>query len=199
VIAFTYDGRLAAPELERALAALLPPDIGLGQLRRVARNYRPRHRAKYREYRYSIWNGQRSPLRERHALGVRDPLDAAAMAAAGEALLGRHDFSAFGGADRQPVRTLYVVRTRRRGRWITITVIGDAFLRQMVRRIVAGLVRVGRGQATIEDVATALRSRRPAFAGETAPAHGLTLWRVPMGPAHKPRMEQEDDDDEQDI
>ena len=37
------------------------------------------------------------------------------------------------------------------GRTITIDVVGDAFLRQMVRSIVAALLRVGRGEATEED------------------------------------------------
>jgi tRNA pseudouridine38-40 synthase len=182
VIAFTYSGRLTAPELAASLRALLPPDIGLARLRRVPQGYRPRYRARYREYRYTIWNGPASPLRERYALGVREPLDVAAMAAAAEELVGRHDFSAFGRGARQPIRTLDRVRVRRKGRWITIEVVGDAFLRHMVRRIAAALLRVGRGQATARDVAAALRARQPAFEGDTAPAHGLCLWRVAMGP-----------------
>jgi tRNA pseudouridine38-40 synthase len=61
-------------------------------------------------------------------------------------------------------------------------VIGDAFLRQMVRRMVAALVRVGRGRASATDVAAALGSPgRPAFDGDAAPAHGLCLWQVTEG------------------
>src|SRR6187401_209509 len=37
VIAFTYSGRLKRRELERALAALMPRDIGLGRLQKVDR------------------------------------------------------------------------------------------------------------------------------------------------------------------
>src|SRR3989304_903335 len=73
---------------------------------------------------------------------------AAAVAEAAQVLVGRHDFRAFGGADRQPIRALHGVRIRRRGRTITIDVVGDAFLRQMVRSIVAALLRVGPGGAT---------------------------------------------------
>ena len=180
VIAFTYSDRLGRTELGRALNALLPADIGLGPLRRVDRGFRPRYRAKWREYRYFIWNGPHSPLRERYALGVRERLDDAAMAAAASAFQGRRDFSSFGGKDRQPVRTLHRVEVRRQGSMITVTVVGDAFLRGMVRRIVAALIRVGRGAATVAEIAAAVESNRPAFAGEAAPAHGLVLWRVPM-------------------
>ncbi|HEX5450989.1 MAG TPA: tRNA pseudouridine(38-40) synthase TruA, partial [Candidatus Limnocylindrales bacterium] len=155
VIAFTYRGRLPAPELARALDALLPADVALHGLRPVGAGWRPRRAARYREYRYTVWNGPRSPLRERTALGVRDPLDAAAMAEAGQALVGRHDFSAFGGADRQPIRTVQAIRVRRAGRTITIDVRGDAFLRQMVRSIVAALLRVGHGEATAADLSAA--------------------------------------------
>jgi len=192
VIAFTYGGRLSAEELGRSLSALLPRDIGLGRLHRVPAGYRPRYRARYREYRYVIWNGPPSPLRERFALGVREPLDVAAMAAAAEEFVGRHDFAAFGGADRQPIRTVQWVQIRRQGRSITITVAADAFLRQMVRRLVAALLRVGRGRATSAEIAVALRSRRPAFAGEAAPPHGLCLWRVALGRPQTGQQEQDE-------
>jgi tRNA pseudouridine38-40 synthase len=201
VIAFTYSGRLGRRELGRALAAVLPTDIGLGPLRKVDRGFKPRYRAKWREYRYFIWNGPPSPLRERGALGVREPLDVAAMAKAARQFEGRRDFSAFGGKDRQPVRTLHRVRVQRQGRWITIEVIGDAFLRQMVRRIVAALLRVGHGRATAADVTAALKDTgKPAFEGDTAPAHGLVLWRVPMNYGKTTRATTgRDENDEQDI
>jgi len=181
VIAFSWSGRLPAPELERALAALLPRDIGIHDLRRAPSGFSPRRAARYREYRYTVWNGPRSPLRERHALGVRVPLDATAMARAGSAFIGRHDFSAFGGPDRQPVRTVHAVRVRRVGRLVTIDVRADAFLRGMVRRMVAVLLEAGQGQLNEADVAAMLADRRPALGGAMAPARGLCLRRVALG------------------
>jgi tRNA pseudouridine38-40 synthase len=65
---------------------------------------------------------------------------------------------------------------------VTIDVAADAFLRQMVRRIVAVLVEVGHGRTSEEAVAEALASRRPALNGATAPAKGLCLRRVVLGP-----------------
>ena len=97
VIAFTYGGAVPGPRLQRAVNALLPPEVAIRDLRRAPDGFHPRYAARYREYRYTVWNGPRSPLRERHALGVRAPLDIAAMASAGSVFEGRHDFSAFGG------------------------------------------------------------------------------------------------------
>jgi tRNA pseudouridine38-40 synthase len=178
VIAFTYDGRLAETDLERALDALLPPDVAILDVRRAAAGFHPRYAARYREYRYSVWNGPRSPLRERTALGVRDPLDTAAMARAGSVLEGRHDFSAFGVADRSPVRTVYAVRVGRNGRTVTIDVRADAFLRGMVRRMVALLLEAGLGKLNDDEIRAALAGPGPALDGAAAPAKGLTLRRV---------------------
>lgn len=179
VIAFTWTGRrMSARELGRAIGAVLPPDVAIGRLRRVPPGFSPRRAAVRREYRYTIWNGPRSPLRERYALGIRERLDVTAMDAAAQVLVGRHDYSAFGGRHRQPIRTLSGIRVRRTGRTITVDVVGDAFLRQMVRSIVAALLRVGRGTATASDLEAALRSPGRAFSGDVAPPHGLCLRRV---------------------
>jgi tRNA pseudouridine38-40 synthase len=188
VIAFTYAGRLSGPELERAFAALVPADIAIREVRHVPDGFHPRHAARYREYRYTVWNGPRSPLRERYALGVRDPLDTAAMGRAGSVLVGRHDFSAFGAVDRQPVRTVISVRVARRGRVVTIDVRADAFLRGMVRRIVAVLLEVGHGKLEQAEVAAALAAGRPALDGASVPARGLCLRRVALGRSARDRM-----------
>ena len=181
VIAFAYAGRLSVEELGRALDALLPGDVAIRDVRRAPAAFHPRHAARYREYRYTVWNGPRSPIRERTALGVRVPLDTAAMERAGSVLVGRHDFSAFGAADRQPVRTVHAVRVRRSGQLVTIDVRADAFLRGMVRRMVAILLEVGRGKLNETDVRAALAARRPALDGAAAPARGLCLRRVVLG------------------
>jgi tRNA pseudouridine38-40 synthase len=193
VIAFAYPGRLPTRELARALAAILPDDIGVHGLRRAAPGFHPRYVARYREYRYTVWNGPRSPLRERFALGVRAPLDVAAMAEAASTLVGRHDFSAFGAAERQPIRTVHWIRIRKSGHQVTIDVAADAFLRQMVRSVVAALLRVGRGEIAGSEVAEALRSGNRAFHGAVAPPQGLCLRRVVYdGPARRTEKHDED-------
>jgi tRNA pseudouridine38-40 synthase len=181
VIAFSYGGRLTATELGSALEALLPRDVAIRDLRRTTSTFQPRYAARYREYRYTVWNGPRSPIRERTALGVRVPLDTAAMERAGSAFIGRHDFSAFGATDRSPVRTVMAVRVRREGRLVTIDVRADSFLRGMVRRMVALLIEVGLGKMDEAAVRAALSARRPALDGAAAPARGLCLRRVALG------------------
>jgi tRNA pseudouridine38-40 synthase len=181
VISFTYPGSLSVQALADALNGMLPPDVAIRDLRRAPAGFNPRYAARYREYRYSIWNGPRSPLRERSALWVRTELDVAAMASAATALEGRHDFSAFGGADPQPIRTIHRIRVRRQGSAVTIDVRADAFLRGMVRRIVAVLLAVGRGTLEVSAMPGLLTAGTPALDGAAAPARGLCLRRVVLG------------------
>jgi tRNA pseudouridine38-40 synthase len=185
VIAFTWRGGMSAKQLGPAIGALLPGDVAIGPLKRVAPDFDPRRTAARREYRYSIWTGPRRPLRRRYVYELDEHLDVEAMQAAATHLVGRHDFSAMGRVQHTAVRTLYEVRVRRRGHLITIDVIGDAFLRQMVRSIVAALIRIGMGRATVEDLVRELRSPGRAFAGAIAPAQGLCLRKVTMGPSRQ--------------
>ena len=181
VIAFTYPGTLSAEALMEALNGMLPPDVAIRGIRRAPAGFNPRYAARYRDYRYTIWNGPRSPLRERTSLWVRSELDVTAMAEAATAFEGRHDFSPFGGADPQPVRTVHRLRVRRQGSTVTIDVRADAFLRGMVRRIVASLLAVGKGQLEASAVPGLLTAGNAALDGSAAPARGLCLRRVVLG------------------
>ena len=64
---------------------------------------------------------------------------------------------------------------------MTIDVRADAFLRGMVRRIVATLLVVGTGRLEASAVPGLLGAGRPALAGAAAPARGLCLRRVVLG------------------
>jgi tRNA pseudouridine38-40 synthase len=94
-------------------------------------------------------------------------------------LVGERDFAALGSDPRgQTVRHLMAVTIRRRGTLIEVTVQGNAFLRRMVRSLVAVLLSVGRGQMAPSEVEQLLEDRRRALYGRAAPARGLTLERV---------------------
>jgi len=48
----------------------------------------------------------------------------------------------------------------------------------MVRSIVGALVRVGEGRLTVVQLGKLLAGKQRTSLVETAPAHGLFLWRV---------------------
>jgi tRNA pseudouridine38-40 synthase len=168
------------PELQRRLNASLPPDLAVRSLRPAIAGFDPRRHATARIYRYRIRTAGDKRAADRHrTLEIGDRLDVAAMRAVAAELLGERDFAALGSDARgRTVRHLQEVSIVRRGTSIEVRVTADAFLRRMVRSIVALLLEAGRGRLTPTDVADLLDAGRRALHGRAAPARGLTLERV---------------------
>jgi tRNA pseudouridine38-40 synthase len=179
------------PELRRRLNAALPPDLTVRSLRPAKAGFDPRREARWRVYRYRIaLNGVRHPLDRHRTLEIDEPLDAAAMQAAAARMLGERDFAAMGAdAHGRTVRHLAELRVVRRGDLLEIRVTANAFLRRMVRSIVALLIEVGRGRLAPEAVDRVLDVGARALHGRAAPPRGLTLERVIYASATKPKNE----------
>ncbi len=106
------------------------------------------------------------------------------MQRAADALVGRHDFASFqarGASVRDTVRTITRLSVEPVADGIVVEVVGDGFLRHMVRAIVGTLADVGAGLYAPESVAAMLGARNRQAGGPTAPASGLTLMEVTYG------------------
>jgi tRNA pseudouridine38-40 synthase len=181
VIAFRSDWRHKMEDLHRALNAMLPPDVAVLDLDRAPEGWHPRFSALRRHYRYTVLNQPlRSPLDRRYAHHLPQPLDIRALQAGSGLLVGVHDFAAFGQATQgeSTQREVFEARWRQDGPWFTFDVVGNAFLRGMVRNLVGLLLQVGAGCWLVERVAEVLESRNRALAAPPAPACGLCLMRV---------------------
>ena len=160
----------------------LPPAIALQWASEVAAGFHARHSATRRVYRYCILNrSARSGLQRSRAAWIHRLLDVEAMHAAGQVLIGEHDFSAFRSVQCQSkttVRRIERLDVRREGDMIWLEIAANAYLHHMVRNIVGTLLAVqclADPAATMEGV---LAGRNRHLAGATAPAAGLYLWRV---------------------
>jgi tRNA pseudouridine38-40 synthase len=144
--------------------------------------WNPRFSAVQRSYRYVILNRRARPaLLLGKASHVATPLDADAMHAAAQLLLGKHDFTSFRAAACQaksPIRTLDRLDVTRAGDIITIVAEARSFLHHQVRNLVGTLRLVGEGRWPVERVASVLKARDRSAAGPTAPAEGLCLMHV---------------------
>src|SRR5262249_11819591 len=129
----------------------LPQDLAVQWALAVPEHFHARYCAEARVYRYLILNRTaRSALSAARAAWVTRALDAPAMAAAAARLIGEHDFSAFRSSECQaksPVRRLMRLGVERRGDWIVIEAVANAFLHHMVRNIAGLLIAVGKGDA----------------------------------------------------
>ena len=160
----------------------LPDDISVTWVRSVPDDFHARFSASARSYRYRILNRlQRSALYRHRAWWVYEPLDADAMHAAAQQLLGEHDFSAFRAAGcqaAQPVREITSISVTRSGDWLTLDVTANAFLQHMVRNITGTLAEIGAGERDVNWAGEVLSSRDRTVGGIAAPPHGLTLISV---------------------
>jgi tRNA pseudouridine38-40 synthase len=201
VVGCTLERAWAPDELRNALNALLPADLAVRNVAIRNVGFDARRDAVDRTYRYLIVCREgRSPVMRRNAWTVRGPLDVDAMRRAAAHLVGKHDFAAFGSAPRIGGSTVRQVTSvtiehaafgsdgsRQPGEpvleSIAIIVHADAFLRGMMRSFTGALVKIGRGRATSEWLASLVdtaTSRDPSVS--VAPARGLHQWSVRYEP-----------------
>jgi len=168
---------------------LKPEPVAVLAAERVAGDFHARFSATGRRYLYRVVC-RRAPLALERGLAWRvgHDLDAAAMQAAADLLVGRHDFTTFRSAQCQaasPVKTLDAFRVERVGAEIRFRLAARSFLHNQVRSLVGTLERVGAGKWQVAQVAGALAARDRAACGPVAPPDGLCLTEVVYGEARE--------------
>ena len=101
------------------------------------------------------------------------------MREAARRFLGRKSFHNFSKTSpgKDPFRTLTGLAIEKKGDFLVLTITGESFLWQMVRRIATALLKVGRGELAPSEIEEffdpAVKRKFPP-----APAEGLVLWEV---------------------
>lgn len=189
VVSFdTVAGEVTEPRrLRRSLDALTGDGMVVREVRAARPGFSARFDATAREYRYRLVGGPVAPLFiGGYAWHVAHVLDVDAMRAGAAHLVGEHDFRSFCVAEsaegQRTVRRVEAVEIAEEIHLgepcLTVRVVGNAFLHSMVRVIIGTLVEVGTGRREAAWVGDVLAARQRSAAGPTAPAYGLTLWRV---------------------
>lgn len=196
---------IEAFELRRALNATLPPDVRALAVDPAPDGFNAQYAAHSKYYRYRIISDELiSPFERRFAWHVHGPLDLVAMRRAADGIKGRHDFSAFQSTGSRVVTTMREITfsqlsassLNETGLDIIYEVIGEGFLRHMIRAIVGTLVEIGAGRVKADAVEKILASRDRQHAGPTAPARGLILVAVYYD-GHEARVRTDIDRDEE--
>jgi tRNA pseudouridine38-40 synthase len=163
-------------------AHLRPHPVAVLAAERAADDFNARTSAIKRHYLYRIVNRRADlTLDAGNAWRVPRPLDAAAMHAAAQRLVGKHDFTTFRSTECQaksPLKTLDVLSVERNGDAIDVRASARSFLHSQVRSIVGSLVAVGDGKWSADDLTRALAARDRTACGQVAPSDGLYLMRV---------------------
>jgi tRNA pseudouridine38-40 synthase len=172
-----------AETVRNALNAHLTPEpISVLEASVAPEGWHARFSATERRYRYRILNRLSPPALDRGRVWhVKKPLDAAAMHAAAQVLLGHHDFTTFRDLACQansPMKTLDVASVRRDGEELVLEFASRSFLHRQVRSMAGSLAWVGVGRWSAEDLKAALDARDRQACGPVAPADGLYLTHV---------------------
>jgi tRNA pseudouridine38-40 synthase len=179
-----FDSPLEIPEDKwpTALNGLLPNDISLQKTEKVHPDFHARFSAVGKEYRYKIYTSSyRSPFKHMYECHYPYALDLDAIKAAIPSLLGTHDFTSFCSAKTEvedKIRTIRSIELIQKHDELEFIFKGNGFLYNMVRILTGTLLEVGTGKKRASDMEWILSQKNRIYAGKTAPAEGLYLWKV---------------------
>jgi len=176
-------------------ALLRPAPVTVLEAAETPPDFHARFSATGRRYLYRIVNRHVPLALERdRAWWVRRPLDATAMHAAAQRLVGHHDFTTFRSVDCQsasPVKTLDRLAVTRHDDEIHVTAAARSFLHNQVRSLVGSLKLVGQEKWSADDLGRALAARDRRACGPVAPPHGLYLVSVDYGGSAEQSVDEE--------
>jgi tRNA pseudouridine38-40 synthase len=158
-------------------AHLMPQPVVILEAEIAVEGWHARFSARERRYLYRILNRRSPPaLLQGKVWHVKKPLDAQAMHAAAQVLVGLHDFTTFRDLQCQsksPVKTLDVAQVRREGEEVLLSFAARSFLHRQIRSMAGSLVEVGLGRWSAADLVAALEAKDRKACGPVAPADGL--------------------------
>lgn len=186
VIAFDLDWDHPPEDLMHAINHYLPKDVAVQDLQGAGIDFHPRFDAVSRRYEYRlICSPVRDPLCERFAWRVWPPVYVQELHEPASALVGRHDFAAFGSPPHQDgstERMVYDALWKEHQGTIIFEITANAFLYHMVRRIVQLQIDIAQGKFAPESgpdiVSKYLSGVIPPPVQGLAPPQGLFLANV---------------------
>lgn len=182
VVHFDSNVNMEPKNWARVLNRYLPADISISVSEEVASNFHCRFCAENRWYRYRIWTGPKDPFATRYVHDYGRALEVDKMERAASLLIGRHDFLAFSeGQDPKvdnTIRRVHSIEFSTYSNEIWIDIVGDAFLKGMMRRLTGFLCEVGRNYRPIEDAEELLHNAQSRTLPVVLPAKGLCLMEV---------------------
>lgn len=180
---------IPAENLLKAINANLPEDIRVIHAETSDENFIPTVHAKSKEYHYRFTNLKSSSALQNELIQNQTfELDVQKMREACKILIGRHDFTNYyceGTEVASNIREIYeceIIEVAQ-GEWMlpahyVFRVVGNGFLKQMVRCLMGAIWNVGRGKISLEEFKNSLSATKVARLGAVAPPNGLYMVRV---------------------
>lgn len=158
-------------------ARMRPAPVAVTACETVPEEWHARFSCTGRRYLYRILNRRAPPtVLKGRVWHVPPLLDAGAMHAAAQLLVGEHDFTTFRSVQCQagsPLKTLDRLDVERAGDEVHIHAAARSFLHHQVRSMAGCLALVGLGRWSAQRLADALAAQNRQELGHNAPPHGL--------------------------
>lgn len=182
-VSMKIDSNIPCERLKMAINKFLPNDIAVNTAIEVPTDFHARYSCIGKEYVYKIWNKQvRNPFLDGRAFHYWYPLNIEKLNMAAYNFVGTHDFTSFCTLDsRNPenmIRTVQKFEIVDQNGLVTMKVVADGFLYNMVRIMVGTLLHVSMGKIAPDEISNIILAKNRKKAGPTAVAHGLYLNRV---------------------
>ncbi len=178
---FDFEDGCDTKQLCYRLNRMMPPDICIYKIEKVADDLHARFSATSRTYHYYI-STKRNPFNRQYTWLCHYDLDFELMNQAAEILMEYKDFASFCKSHTDVKTTLcYIIEAK----WIKddegcyyFRIKANRFLRNMVRAVVGTLVEVGRHRLSLDDFRNVIEVKKRTMAGESMPANALFLEKI---------------------
>lgn len=184
VIHFDYPSEIPARNMLLALNSLMPLDVEVIDSEITTADFHAQFNTIAKCYQYRVSRGRfTDPFKRLYTGHYPYPLDLNRMQVALQDILGEHDFTSFaasGGVIKNKVRTIYraTIEVDPQTNDLIFEVVGNGFLYNMVRIIVATLLEIGNSRRPEHDFVRLFEVKDRQQARGTAPASGLYLKKV---------------------
>ena len=178
---FDFETEVDCTQLVYKLNKILPRDIAVQKVEKVADDMHARFSATSRTYHYFV-HMAKDPFLRAYSWQVYGEPDFELMNEAAKVLMEYRDFTSFSKVNTDTKTndcTITEAHWDRVGecQW-RFTITANRFLRNMVRAIVGTLLEVGRGRMTIDQLRHVIEAKDRCCAGDSVPGNALFLVEV---------------------
>ena len=177
-----FDSEQLVPEknLKKIVNKKVYPNIYIKSVEYVNESFHSRVSSIKKEYRYFVSLNEFSPFKAQYLHYFHNHIEIDKIKEAMKYIVGTHDFKSFSKNHviKNTVRTIELFELNINDNVLEFRIVGTGFMYNMVRIIVALMLKVGEGKFAPEYIKSVIEGKDRKFAPYVAPPQGLYLWKV---------------------
>jgi tRNA pseudouridine38-40 synthase len=180
VFSFKIDNDSLPPKkILQILNKIKPRDINFVSIKKVNDKFHARFNSKSKTYEYVINLGKENVFNNNYVYNYHHKINLALLKKASKLLIGKHNFKSFSRSELEnTTRTIKKINFKITDDKLTITIVGDGFLRNMVRMILGSLLDVNENKKTLNDIVILLNNPIKGSCITKLPGCGLYLKKI---------------------